>query len=81
MEGYYSDLLEKIESVIALNIRPSLRMDGGDISVVSLEGNTLFVKLQGACSCCPRSAETLKYGVEATLRQMISTELIVKSVQ
>lgn len=73
-------LLQKITEVIDLNIRPSLNMDGGDISIVSLDGNTLFVTLQGACSHCPRAAETLKYGVEKTLRQLVSNDIIVKAV-
>jgi len=73
-------LLQKITQVIDLNIRPSLNMDGGDISIVSLEGSVLSVRLQGACSFCPRASETLKYGVEKTLRDLVSDEIIVKAV-
>lgn len=75
-----SELLQKIIEVIDIDIRPSLQADGGDISVVSLDENVLSVKLQGACSCCPRSAETLKYGVEKTLRSLVSNNIIVRAV-
>jgi Fe-S cluster biogenesis protein NfuA len=78
--AYNSELLQKIIDVVDLNVRPSLNMDGGDISVVSLDGNVVSVKLHGACSCCPRASETLKHGVEQTLRQMVSEDLIVRAV-
>ena len=74
------EVLQKIVQVIDLNIRPSLNMDGGDISIIFLDGNVLSVKLQGAYSCCPRSAETLKYGIEKTLRDCVSDNILVKAV-
>ncbi|MDR2681591.1 MAG: NifU family protein [Holosporaceae bacterium] len=81
MESPYDvKLLEKILQIVETSIRPSLQMDGGDITVVSLEGNTLYVKLRGACSHCPMASETLKYGVERTLRSMVSSDLIVVAI-
>jgi NifU-like protein len=71
------ELLEKITETIDQHIRPSLQMDGGDIEIVSLEGKALLVKLQGACSGCPRAQETLKYGIERTLRQLVSEDIFV----
>ncbi|GHT90305.1 NifU family protein [Alphaproteobacteria bacterium] len=80
MKSYDHALLEKILEVVNSNIKPSLNMDGGDLSVVSLEGNKLYVKLLGACSCCPRAAETLKYGVEKTLQHFVSSDLVIVAV-
>ncbi|GHU17191.1 NifU family protein [Alphaproteobacteria bacterium] len=80
MESCDQVLLERILEIVNLNIKPSLNMDGGDISVVSLEGNKLYVKLHGACSCCPRAADTLKYGVEKTLQHFVSNDLVVVAV-
>ena len=74
-------LLQRINDVMSAHIRPSLKMDGGDISVVSLEGNLLFVQMHGACSRCPHVLETLKFGVEKTLRQMVSPSLEVREVR
>ena len=70
-------LLAEIQKVIDTQIRPSLNMDGGDISIIGLEGNQLSVILHGACSCCPHAAETLKYGVERTLQQLVSPDIVV----
>jgi Fe-S cluster biogenesis protein NfuA len=55
-------------------------MDGGDIEIVSLIGNTLTVRLIGTCNGCPRAAETLKYGVQRTLNQLAAENIVVVSV-
>lgn len=47
--------LQKIEEIFDRTIRPGLRADGGDIEVVSLDGNVLSVNYQGACGTCPSS--------------------------
>ncbi|MDR1375423.1 MAG: NifU family protein [Holosporaceae bacterium] len=73
-------LFQKIKDVVDSVIRPSLNMDGGDIAVISLDGHILSVKLQGACASCPRAANTLKLGVERTLRQRVSEDIVVNAV-
>jgi Fe-S cluster biogenesis protein NfuA len=62
---------EKIKTIIQEKIRPALQMDGGDIEFVSLEGNTVKVRLRGACSGCPSAAMTLQMGVFRLLKQEI----------
>lgn len=78
--SYRQDLLDKIVDVINIHIRPSLQMDGGDISIISLQDNILQIKLYGACSHCSRASETLKYGVEKTLRSLVSDNIQVVAV-
>ena len=72
-----AEMLKKITDVINEKIRPALQIDGGDISVISLKNNILTVKMHGACSCCPRSAETLKLGVERMLRESVCNDIVV----
>ncbi|MDR2765857.1 MAG: NifU family protein [Holosporaceae bacterium] len=79
--SYDPEMFKKLEEVVNSVIRPSLHQDGGDISIVSLEGNVLSVKLQGACSHCHRAADTLKGYVEQTLRQQVSEDILVNAVQ
>lgn len=78
--SYDPKLLEEIQKIVDIQIRPALNSDGGDISIIGLEGNMLSVVLQGACSHCPRAAETLKYGVERTLQQSVSPNIVVRCV-
>ena len=54
-------------------IRPFLRNDGGDISLVSIEDDDRLVKvqLQGACVGCSVNTMTLKSGVEMTIKRYV----------
>ena len=65
--------MEKVEEVIAAEIRPALLLDGGDIEVVEADDATgeVKVKLQGACAGCPFSQMTLAMTVEKRLMEQI----------
>lgn len=52
-------------------IRPAIQLDGGDIKLESVEGNTVTVQLLGTCESCPISPVTLKQGVERILRERV----------
>ncbi len=70
----------KIQSVIDTKIKPVLKRDGGDIEFLNLVGNTVQVKLQGACAMCPSSKITLKNLVEKQIRDEVSPELEIEAV-
>ena len=59
---------DKIEKILD-RIRPSIRMDGGDVEFMSYDESdgVVKVRLQGACRGCPMSEITLKAGIEATI--------------
>lgn len=53
-------------------IRPFLKSDGGDISLVSIEDDRLVkVQLLGACVGCTVNQMTLKSGVEMTIKKYV----------
>ena len=60
------NVLEALEEV-----RPALQADGGDVSLVKIEGNNVFVRLEGACSGCPAAGMTLLYGVTRVLKERL----------
>ena len=60
---------KEIEEILDKKVRPSLAMDGGNIELVDVKENKVYVKLLGACGHCPGAAMTLKHGVEQVLRQ------------
>ena len=62
------ELKQKIENALE-EIRPFLKADGGDISLVAIEDNIVKVKLEGACVGCNVNQMTLKNGVEATVKK------------
>lgn len=69
-----------IQKLIDTEIAPALAQDGGGIELIDLEGNTVKVRLMGACSGCASSIATLKGFVEASLQDKISKELVVEQV-
>jgi len=53
-------------------IRPFLKSDGGDISLVSIEEDKhVKVRLEGACVGCSVNQMTLKAGVETTIKKYV----------
>ena len=50
-------------------IRPFLQSDGGDISLISIEEETVTVRLEGACVGCSVNQMSLKSGVEMTIKK------------
>ncbi len=42
------------------------------VLLVDLKDNKVFVKLVGACGCCPHAQMTLKMGVEQILKEEFS---------
>jgi len=61
---------ENVQAVLD-RIRPFLNADGGDVELVSIEGNSAAVRLTGMCAGCPSAHMTLHVGIEAALRDEI----------
>lgn len=59
--------IKRIEMVIEA-IRPQLQMDKGDIELVEVMGDTVYVNMTGACSGCQMAAQTLG-GVQQRLME------------
>ncbi len=70
---------EQVEKVLD-TIRPMLMMDGGNIELVDVKNDQVFVHLVGACGTCPSSMMTLKMGVERALKEAIPSIKEVVSV-
>ena len=62
---------EKVKKLIEEKVRPALQMDGGDIELVSVDGDEVKVRLKGACHGCPSAAMTLEMGVKRMLQNEI----------
>ena len=73
-------LLNNIENALE-EIRPFLKNDGGDISLVSFENDIVKVKFEGACSTCTVNQMTLKSGVEMIIKKHVPEIQKVVSVE
>ena len=67
-------------SVHLEKIRPALQRDGGDIELVDVKEDKIYVRLMGHCRGCAHSQMTLKNGVEQFLRKQLNAELEVIGV-
>ena len=64
-------IINKIEAALD-EIRPYLKSDGGDISLVDITDDYIVkVKLMGACETCHVSMMTLKNGVEVAIKNAV----------
>jgi Fe-S cluster biogenesis protein NfuA len=74
-----SETKEKVQKALA-EIRPQIQADGGDIELVAVEGETVKVRLRGACVGCPMSTLTLKQGVERLIKAKVPEIQAVEAV-
>ena len=73
-------LLNNIENALE-EIRPFLKNDGGDISLVGIEKDTVKGMFEGACSKCTVNQMTLKSGVEMIIKKHVPEVQKVVSVE
>ena len=60
----FNEIEQKIADLLDEYVRPAVEQDGGFISLKKYEDGIVTVSLQGACSGCPSSSQTLKGGIE-----------------
>jgi len=70
-----------IEETLEREVIPPMRADGGDLELVDIDGNTVYVALRGTCSFCPMSDVTLKKYVEAKLKEFVHPDIVVEEVK
>ena len=71
-------IIRKVKNVL-LQIEPYLKADGGGVEFVRMDDDmTVWVKLTGHCANCPHSTQTLKNGIENTMKSVIPE---IKSVE
>ncbi|MFA6759575.1 MAG: NifU family protein [Sulfuricurvum sp.] len=73
------DLLQPVKNAIE-KIRPSIKLDGGDVELLAIRDARVFIQLKGACVGCASSGTTLKYGIENKLKALIHPDLVVINV-
>ena len=53
------------------DLRPYIASHGGDVSLVKVENNIVFIKFSGTCVSCPLSFYTVTYGIERHIKGKI----------
>lgn len=54
-------LVQRVQAILAVfdEVRPQLKNDGGDITLIEVQEEKIFVKLDGACGGCQMAGATL----------------------
>ena len=65
-----------ITETIDKEIRPTLVQDGGDLELIDIAGNEVFIALRGQCAACSSAAYTTG-SIEDKLREMVAPDIVV----
>jgi Fe-S cluster biogenesis protein NfuA len=62
-------MIIKLEKLFNDQIRPALAQHGGNVEIIDVDNNILFVKFYGGCQGCSSSKATLKGGIEQLVKE------------
>ncbi len=71
--------IKMIEKVLAEEINPKLKADGGWMELVDIQGQKVKLRFLGMCHGCPSSGATLKNVVEKELRERIDPAIEIEA--
>ncbi|MGI6400784.1 MAG: iron-sulfur cluster assembly scaffold protein [Thermoguttaceae bacterium] len=66
-----------VERTIEEEVRPILQRDGGDLEIVDIKDNLIYVTFTGACDGCDSAALTLDMYVSTTLQTLLDPNIEV----
>ena len=69
----------QIESILE-ELRPYITSHGGDVSLVKIEKEIVFIKFSGNCVSCPLSFYTVTYGIERHIKAKIPNIIRVEVI-
>jgi len=75
-----TELEKKINEILDSQVRPAVAGDGGDIIFGGFKDGVLRLHLQGSCSGCPSSTQTLKMGIERLMHSQIPEVVKVEAI-
>ena len=75
------ELLDAIETILAEEVRPGLRADGGDVELVGIDEDRIVqVRLLGACQGCSASTYTMTMGIESAVKERLPEVRFLEAV-
>lgn len=64
-------IINKIESVLTKDVRPSLASHQGDVHIVDYTNSVLRIRLTGKCSGCPSALLTTEELIAAKVKEAV----------
>ncbi len=75
-----SSRVDEITTIISSCVRPQLQAHGGDIALLRVAGEQVFVKVSGSCQACPSLSSTIQEVVQETLRSELGLSTLTVTV-
>jgi Fe/S biogenesis protein NfuA len=72
-------MINKIEKILNEEIRPALSSHNGNIELIDIDNNIVFIRLLGGCQGCSMSKMTLTQGIEKTIQRYFP-ELTIQDI-
>lgn len=66
--------MDEVNQIIERDIRPRVQGDGGDLKLIAIEGNQLWIEAHNECSRCPLTQGCYKDWLE----KEINTKLVLE---
>jgi Fe-S cluster biogenesis protein NfuA len=66
-----TEIRERVQQLLDAEINPAVGMHGGFVSLIDVQGNSVYIQMGGGCQGCGMADVTLKHGIETMIRQMI----------
>ncbi|MBI4056443.1 MAG: NifU family protein [Elusimicrobia bacterium] len=63
------ELKNKVQEIFDTQINPAVAGHGGNIELLDVKDNNIYIKMGGGCQGCGQANATLRQGIEATLRE------------
>ena len=70
-----------VEKVLEAEVRPALRLDGGDVELLDVEGTTVKIRFLGHCAHCMAAQLTQDGLVEKKLREALGDDAVKVEAQ
>ena len=75
------DLLARVRAVVEAEVRPDLRLDGGDVEVVGVDADRIVqVRLLGSCQGCASSVYSTTMSIEAAVKAKVPEVRFLEAV-
>lgn len=62
---------KEIQRLLDERINPAVAAHGGHISLVDVQDDTVYIRLEGGCQGCGMADVTLKQGIETEIKQLV----------
>jgi Fe-S cluster biogenesis protein NfuA len=71
LHGLHPIALEERVAAAMESVLPYIKSHKGDMKVSRIEGDVVYLRLEGSCDGCPASADTLRLAVERAILERV----------